>query len=190
MDLDVIKQDVKDQLTEHRFAHTLRVMDTAVDLSKRYNESIPNAKLAAIFHDYAKYFDQTIMRQIIVETDLPNDLLDYHHELWHGPVASHIIKEKYGVQTSDVRNAIKYHTTGRACMSQLEKIIFLADYIEPGRQFPGVEEVREVAYEDLTKACWMAAKNTTMYLISKNNTIYPDSIHAYNDLRNQINGGI
>ncbi|BAC13940.1 bis(5'-nucleosyl)-tetraphosphatase (symmetrical) YqeK [Oceanobacillus iheyensis] len=190
MDLDVIKQDVQAQLTEHRFAHTLRVVDTAVELSKRFNESIRNAELAAIFHDYAKYYNQSTMKQIIIETDLPNDLLNYHHELWHGPVASHIIKEKYGVETTDVLNAIKYHTTGRANMSQLEKIIFLADYIEPGRQFPGVEEVRKLAQEDLTKACWMAAKNTTMYLISKNNTIYPDSIHAYNDLRNQINGGI
>src|SRR5690606_29604756 len=127
--------------------------------------------------------------RIIKTTYLPKDLLLYHHELWHGPVASFMIEQEYGVEDEAIKKAIYYHTTGRANMSDLELIVFVADYIEPGRSFPGLDEVRDMAQKDLVGAAWMVSRNTINYLMEKKNSIYPDTFHAYNDLTRLLNGG-
>lgn len=178
---------VKPYLTKKRFEHTLRVRDTAKQLAERYQSSSEQAELAAVFHDYCKYRPLDEMERVIKSTTLPKDLLKHHHELWHGPVASVLIEREYGIDNPEVRQAIYSHTTGSAHMSKLEMIIFLADYIEPGRDFPGVDQVREVATKDLEKACWMALRNTIEFLMRKNATIYPDTFYAYNDLTMLIN---
>ncbi|TFJ94053.1 bis(5'-nucleosyl)-tetraphosphatase (symmetrical) YqeK [Lentibacillus salicampi] len=180
---------VRPHLKQERFDHTLRVADTAVALAEKYKESADQMELAAILHDYAKYFPLEDMRQIIKESDLPQDLLLYHHELWHGPVASVIIASEHGITDVNVKNAIRYHTTGRAGMNQFETILFIADYIEPGRSFPGVKDVRETAKTDLNSAAQMALSNTIQFLAGKQGTIYPDTFFAYNDLTMRLNGG-
>ncbi|ALX48143.1 bis(5'-nucleosyl)-tetraphosphatase (symmetrical) YqeK [Lentibacillus amyloliquefaciens] len=180
---------VKPHLKQARFDHTLRVRETAAELAEMYDEDIEKIRLAAILHDYAKYFPLDKMKKIIEESEMPNDLLDFHHELWHGPVASVIIKEEHGVTDTDIRNAIHYHTTGRADMTKFETILFVADYIEPGRSFPGVEEVRETAKTDLNRAAWMTLRNTIQFLVGKHVTVYPDTFYAYNNLTLRINGG-
>src|SRR5699024_5245340 len=111
---------VKPHLTKERFDHTLRVAQTAVKLAEVYNESTEKAELAAIFHDYAKYRPLAELRRWIGQSYLPKDLLDYHHELWHGPVGAMLIEREYGIKDTDVQNAIYYHTTGKANMSKLE----------------------------------------------------------------------
>lgn len=190
MNLDNVKSDLKSRLTEARYEHTLRVAETALELADRFDESADRAQIAALLHDYCKYDSLEEMKKTILkEADLPDLLLSFHHELWHGPVASVRMKEIYLVTDQEVLDAIKYHTTGRANMTKLDKIIFLADYIEPGRSFPGLDEVRETAKADLTKACYQAARNTVQFLMKKNRSVYPDSFHAYNDLNQQVFGG-
>jgi predicted HD superfamily hydrolase involved in NAD metabolism len=117
-----------------------------------------------------------------LDKKLDTALLDYHPELWHGPVAASIVQERMGIRDEDVLNAIRYHTTGRAGMTRLEKIIYLADYIEPGRQFPGLDEVRELAEKDLDSAVKKAIGNTIIFLVEKSAPIFPDTFKAYNDL--------
>ncbi|MFD1066317.1 bis(5'-nucleosyl)-tetraphosphatase (symmetrical) YqeK [Oceanobacillus locisalsi] len=191
MDIENLKVDLKERLTGGRYEHTLRVTDTAIKLAENFGESVENAKIAALLHDYCKCDPLEDMKQTIEsDSNLPDSLLSFHHELWHGPVASVRIEEKYGVTNQAVKDAIFFHTTGRANMTKLDKIIFLADYTEPGRNFPGVDEVRATAETDLTKACYQAARNTVRFLMEKNNTVYPDSFHAYNDLNQQVFGGI
>src|SRR5699024_293684 len=180
---------VRPHLKQARFQHTLRVAETAVALAEKNNEPAGKVELASILHDFAKYFPLEDMRRVINESELPKDLLLYHHELWHGPVASVIMEQEYGIADEDIKNAIRYHTTGRDGMSQFETILFVADYIEPGRSFPGVEEVREAANSDLYRAAWMALRNTIQFLISKHGTVYPDTFYAYNDLTIHLNGG-
>lgn len=181
---------VKPHLTEKRLAHTIRVADTAVKLANRFDDSEERAELAALFHDYAKYRSLEELKHWIVKSNFPKDLLEYHHELWHGPVGSLLIEFEHGISDPIVQNAIYYHTTGRANMSNMDMILFVADYIEPGRDFPGLNQVREAAKEDLTRAAWMVSRNTIHYLMSKNNAIYPDTFYAYNDLTRKINGGM
>lgn len=181
---------VKKQLTEHRYQHTIGVMETAVELAKRYGADEKKAELAAIFHDYAKFRPKEEMKQIILEQNMPNDLLSYNTELWHAPVGAYLVQTEVGIQDEDILKAIRYHTSGRADMTLLEKIVYVADYIEPGRIFQGVEEVRALAQQDLDQALLQALKNTVQFLLKKNQPIYPDTIHTYNALIMKKKGGI
>ncbi|MFD1736642.1 bis(5'-nucleosyl)-tetraphosphatase (symmetrical) YqeK [Bacillus salitolerans] len=187
---------VKNQLTEHRYQHTIGVMETAVVLARQYKVDEKKAEMAAIFHDYAKFRPKDEMRQIILEQQMPQELLRFDTELWHAPVGAFLVEKEVGIKDLDILNAIKYHTSGRENMTTLEKVIYLADYIEPGRKFPGVVEVRELAKHDLNGAVIESVKNTIQFLLNRNHTVYPDTLFTYNGLiqeykngRNSINEG-
>ncbi|WHX99387.1 bis(5'-nucleosyl)-tetraphosphatase (symmetrical) YqeK [Neobacillus sp. DY30] len=173
---------VKEQLTDHRYQHTLGVMETAIALAQKYGADEKKAEIAAIFHDYAKFRPKDEMKQIILDQNFPRDLLDYHAELWHAPAGAYLVETEVGIKDRDVLDAIRYHTSGRPGMTLLEKIIYLADYIEPGRHFPGVDEVRVLSKENLETALIQAVKNTILFLMKKNQPVYPDSFLTYNDL--------
>ncbi|MBO8156012.1 MAG: bis(5'-nucleosyl)-tetraphosphatase (symmetrical) YqeK [Bacillaceae bacterium] len=188
MDVKKALQIVKPYLKPDRFEHTKRVVVTAVKLSEWYGEDVNKAEIAAAFHDYAKNRPKEYLKRWITkEKTLPKDLLYFHHELWHGPVGALLVEREFGIADSDILNAIRYHTTGRISMTKLEKIVFLADYIEPGRKFPGVDMARSLAREDLDQACQFALKNTIQFLMEKQQPIYPDTFFAYNDLTSKLN---
>jgi predicted HD superfamily hydrolase involved in NAD metabolism len=173
---------VKVQLTEHRYVHTIGVMETAIELANRFGADEKKAELAAIFHDYAKFRPKEEMKKIIVEQELPSDLLLHNEELWHAPVGAYLVEREAGIKDLEILNAIRFHTSGRPNMTLLEKIIYVADYIEPGRHFPGVEEVRDMAKESLNEALIKAIQNTIVFLMKKKQPIYPDTFLTYNDL--------
>ena len=186
MDQNKALELVRQQLPDKRYNHTLGVMESAQELAERYGADIEKAKLAAIFHDYAKYRPLDEMEEIIKKEHLPQDLLNYNTELWHAPVGAIPVKKEADLHDEEILSAIRNHTSGCTGMSKLDKIIYLADYIEPGRSFPGVDEVRALALQSLDKAVLQAMGNTIIFLIKKNQTIYPDTFHAYNDLAMQI----
>jgi len=190
MKIEEARQIIKPIMTNKRYEHTLRVAETAVELAKIYDADLYEAELAALLHDYAKCLELDELRRWIETNPLPKDLLLHHYELWHGPVGALMVKRKFGINQQAILDAIHYHTTGRAHMSKLDMIIFLADYIEPGRDFPGLEEVREIGKTNLEKGCWLASRNTIQYLMAKKSAIYPESFHAYNDLTTKIYGGM
>ncbi|WP_019720540.1 bis(5'-nucleosyl)-tetraphosphatase (symmetrical) YqeK [Heyndrickxia coagulans] len=173
---------VKAQLTERRYIHTLGVAESAVRLAEKYHADRKKAELAAIFHDYAKFRPEEEMKQIIIDQKMDERLLSFHHELWHAPVGAYLVEKEAGITDREVLDAIKYHTSGRAGMTLLEKIVYLADYIEPGRNFPGVEEARRLAGKDLDEAVLYAARHTIAFLIGRNQPVFPDTIALYNDL--------
>lgn len=173
---------VKEQLTEHRYQHTIGVMETALVLAKQHGADEKKAELSAIFHDYAKFRPKEEMKQIIIQEKMPKELLVHNTELWHAPVGAYLVKKEVGITDPDILDAIKYHTSGRPGMTVLEKVIYLADYIEPSRHFPGVDEVRELAKEDLDSALIKALQNTILFIMKKDQPVYPDTFHTYNDL--------
>ncbi|MCY7860172.1 bis(5'-nucleosyl)-tetraphosphatase (symmetrical) YqeK [Bacillus haynesii] len=175
---------VQEQLTEQRYIHTVGVMETAVKLAERFGADVKKAETAAIFHDYAKFRPKEEMKQIILDGGGPLEVLDFHHELWHAPAGAALVKTEVGITDEDILSAIRFHTSGRPNMTLLEKVIYVADYIEPGRRFPGVEEVRTLAEEDLDSALIQALKNTIIFLISKNQAVYPETVATYNALVN------
>jgi predicted HD superfamily hydrolase involved in NAD metabolism len=178
---------VREQMTEHRFIHTLGVADTAVKLARKYGANENEADLAGLLHDYCKYWEKEQMERVIVQADsIPNELLMYDKELWHAPVGAYIVEKELGIQNKDVVSAICFHTSGRENMSLLEKIVWLSDYIEPNRVFPGVEEVRAIAEKDLDQALIKAFGNTISFLAKQGRKIYPITLEAYNYLIDQV----
>ncbi|NQD66618.1 HD domain-containing protein [Bacillus haikouensis] len=182
MDRDTALEMVKEQLTEHRYVHTCGVMETAIMLARKYGADEKKAETAAIFHDYAKFRDKKEMKQIIEKEGLPKDLLEYNSELWHAPVGAILVEREAGIADREILDAIRFHTSGNDHMSILDKVIYLADYIEPNRHFPGVEEVRETARESLDEAILQALQNTMVFLMKKKQAIYPDTFRFYNKL--------
>lgn len=182
MNRDEALQIVKQKMPEKRYFHTLGVMESAIELAKRYGADATKAEQAAIFHDYAKFRDKEEMRHIILDQGMAKNLLDFHHELWHAPVGAYLVKKEVGIADKEILDAIAYHTSGRVNMTLLDKIIYLADYIEPSRVHSGVEEVRELAKESLDRAVIQAVCNTIHFLMSKGQAIYPDTFYTYNDL--------
>lgn len=180
--------EVKKLLPEKRYVHTLGVVESAIELAGRYGADKEKAELAAIYHDIAKFFPVDVLKEFIeTHKEIPGDVLKYHPSLWHAPVGAIYVKEQFNVQDTEILDAITYHTTGREGMTLLDKIVFLADYIEPGRRFPGVDEVRQMAEEDLDLALAKALANTTQFLVENYKQVFPDTISAYNDLI-KING--
>ena len=182
MDRNLALLKVKDQLTEHRYNHTLGVMESAIALAKRYGADEKKAELAAIFHDYAKFRPKEEMKQHIIDQGMPVELLRYNSELWHAPVGAFLVHKEAGIEDEEILDAIRYHTSGRVGMTLLEKVIYLADYIEPGRHFPGVEEVREIAKTSLDHALIKSIQNTIFFLMKKDQPIFPATFNTYNDL--------
>lgn len=181
MDRETALKIVRPQLTEKRLDHSVRVTDTAVDLAKQFGADVKKAELAGIVHDYAKFRPLDEMKGIIERNDnINSDLVNYGEALWHAPVGAYLLRIEAGIDDDEILSAVAYHTTGRINMTLLEKVIFLADYIEPGRNFPGLDEVRKLADEDLDAAVAQALSNTIQFLLQQKQKVYPETIAAYN----------
>ena len=113
--------------------------------------------------------------------------LTYSPLVWHAPAGAIVAKKDYQIEDLEILNAIKYHTTGKAAMTTLEKIVFLADYIEPGRSQPGVERIRQLATEDLNVAVAQTLSDMVAYLgVKGNGDIHPDTLAAYEYYRQYL----
>ncbi len=168
---------------EKRFVHILGVVDTSEKLAEFYGEDIQKARLAAYLHDLAKSMESKDLISLIEANgyELSQEDKDMP-ELLHG-LAGGILGEKImEIKDEEVFNAARYHTTGRVGMNLLEKIVFLADYIEPNRSFPGVEEIRELAYKDIDEALLRAFDNTIVHVIKKGRPLHSRTIRSRNYL--------
>lgn len=173
---------VKAEMPERRWTHTLGVMETSIILAERFGGDPERAERAAILHDVAKYWPTARMETMIKEHGLPEELLRYDKELWHAPVGAFVAERDYGVSDPEILDAIRYHTSGRERMTLMDRIVCLADYMEPGRDFPGVKHIRELAEHSLNKALLAGFDSTIMYLLQQGRRIFPLTIAARNDL--------
>ncbi|WP_432776702.1 bis(5'-nucleosyl)-tetraphosphatase (symmetrical) YqeK [Brevibacillus gelatini] len=173
---------IRAQMHEKRYQHTLGVARSARELAERYGADPAKAELAGLLHDYCKCWPVEKMFEILVRHDMPTELLEGEKELWHAFAGAIVIQYDLGVTDPDILQAVRYHTTGRAGMSLLEKVVCVADYIEPNRSFPGVEKIRALADKDLDAALALALGGTIQFLIEKQKTVYPLTLIAYNDL--------
>jgi predicted HD superfamily hydrolase involved in NAD metabolism len=182
MDRKQLIDAVKAQMPAKRWEHTLGVMETAVLLARAYGCDADKAHLAALLHDVCKYWPVNDQRDMIRDNGLPADLLDYDKELWHAHAGAFIAQRDYGIDDEEVLDAIRYHTTGRKLMTLLEKVVCLADFMEPGRDFPGVHNIREIAEHNVDKALLAAFDGTIIFLLEKGKKVYPLTIEARNRL--------
>jgi predicted HD superfamily hydrolase involved in NAD metabolism len=186
MNRDALMESVKRQMPAKRWEHTLGVIETSGLLAHKYGADPVKADVAAILHDYVKYWPVEKMRQVIVEQRLPGDLLSYDKELWHAPVGASVVSREFGIDDEEILNAIRYHTSGRERMTVLDKVVCLADYIEPGRDFPGVNEIRELAKHNLEQALIAGFDSTLQYLLKLGKKIYPLTLLARNSLLEEL----
>ncbi|KHL92241.1 phosphohydrolase [Paenibacillus sp. IHB B 3415] len=179
---EALIEAVSDQMPDKRWKHTLGVMESSVKLAQRYGADPERAETAAILHDVAKYWPVERMREIIEQNGLSTELLKYDKQLWHAEVGAFAAEHDYGITDTEVLDAIRYHTSGRENMSLLEKIVCLADYIEPGRDFPGVDEIRRLAKVSLEEGLIAGLDSTISLLLEKRRIVFPLTVLARNDL--------
>lgn len=167
-DVPKIRKELEKKLDSKRYEHTLGVAYTAAALAMKYGEDPNKAILAGLLHDCAKCMSNEKRIKICREHQIPiNEAEQKNPFLLHAKAGSFLAEKKYGVSDRDVLNAVLYHTTGRPEMTLLEKIIYIADYMEPGRkQAPRLEEIRKMAFEDLDRALLWILEDTLHYLES------------------------
>lgn len=186
MDLEYIRADLKNKLKMSRYLHSVGVEEVAHDLAVIHNCDTDKAVTAGILHDCAKYLsDEELVRECR-NFKLPVTEIEIRCSyLLHAKVGAAYANYIYGIKDEEILKAITYHTTGRPSMTLLEKIIYLADYIEPNRKpLPRIQEIRVAAYENLEQAVYMATENVLNYLKSKGQEIDNLTVETYEFYKN------
>ncbi len=180
-DIKKIRKAMEKAQDEKRYEHTLGVTYIAAALAMRYDESVKNAELAGLLHDCAKCLSDEKRLAICKKHNISvNDVERRNPFLLHAKVGSFLAMDEYHVRDLDVINAILNHTTGRPEMSRLEKIIFVADYIEPSRKSaPNLREIRKLAFIDLDAALLRILGDILDYLHSTDGEIDPMTQKTY-----------
>lgn len=166
-----------------RFRHSRDVSRTAVRLAERWGADIEKARIAGILHDCARSLKGEALLSAVKEFGLmPSELELAQPALLHAPLGALLAQERFGVKDPEILQAIRRHTTGAAEMTLLDKIIYLADYIEPGRNFPGVEKIREMAAHSLGEALLEAYNRTIVFVVAGDGLLHPDTVAGRNFL--------
>ena len=170
----------KSNMTEDRFEHCIGVSRTAKRLAELNQYDADKAALAGFIHDYAKQVSVKEYREVIKTKGFDQDLLSWNRSIWHGIVGTYFIQRDLKITDTEILTAVRRHTTADVEMTTLDKIVFMADYIEPGRSFPGVEEARKITYANIDRGVGYQLAHTLEFLIEKRNKIYPRTLDAYN----------
>lgn len=180
-DFEKVRKKMEKELDAKRFEHTLGVSYTAAALAMCHQEDIFKAQTAGLLHDCAKCMSNEKKLEICEKHHIKVTEIEKQNPfLLHAKVGSYLAKKRYHIEDEDILNAILNHTTGRPGMSKLEKIIYIADYIEPGRKHaPNLPEVRELAFHDLDKALLQILEDTLEYLQSIESPIDPLTQRTY-----------
>lgn len=186
--LRLLSGQLSEELDKKRYAHTLGVAYTAVSLAMAHGTDMYNAYLAGLLHDNAKCISSEKKRKLCKKYDIVlNKAEDKNPDLLHAKLGAIRAREKYHVEDRAVLEAIKYHTTGKPAMTELEKIIYIADYIEPNRKMlPGLPEIRTTAFRDLNRAMVLILKNTLAYLREKGVFIDPMTLETYEYYKEEL----
>ena len=163
-----LRKKVKDVMTKSRYEHTLGVEFTAASLAMRYEIDIDKAEIAGLLHDCAKCIDDEDKLDECKKYKIElTDVEKRNPFLIHSKLGAVYANKLYGIDDEEIISAIRFHTTGKPDMTILEKIIFIADYIEPGRdKAPNLQEIRKMSFMDIDEAMYMILKDTLEYLES------------------------
>jgi len=181
MPIEEIKEKLKQMLSEKRYKHSIGVMEASRKLSGIYGVNIDKAVLAGLIHDCARDLSVDETFSYCGKYDIKIDsFMKKNPQLLHGKVGSFMAQELFGVKDPGVLLAVENHTMGREGMDKLSSIVFVSDYIEDGRSFPGVDEIRRIAEVSLEKAVVACLDCTISYLIKKGMAIHPQTINTRN----------
>lgn len=168
-----IQHTLKKELDENRYHHTLGVMYTSASMAMRYDVDVQKALYAGLLHDCAKCIPNDKKIRLCGKYGLPVSQVEKENpSLLHAKLGASLANKKYNVQDEEILRAIESHTTGRPAMTMLEKIVYIADYIEPGRRkLPNMAEVRRLAFCDIDECLYRILKDSLVYLNSRHITV-------------------
>ena len=180
-----MQKKLKKYMDEPRFQHTMGVMYTAASLAMCYGVDLERAQIAGLLHDSAKCVPNAKKLKLCRENHIPVSEIELKApHLLHAPLGAYIAKEKYHVEDEQILSAIAWHTTGKPDMTMLEKIIFVADYIEPLRtKAPDLARIRMLAFSDLDRAVYTILRDTLDYLKEEKACLDNQTVVAYNYYR-------
>lgn len=183
MNIDSYKKIIKSRMSDYRYKHSVNVAKEAVRLAKKYGADEEKAAIAGILHDITK--ENTKEEQLQIMTDggiILDDVQKISSKLWHGISGSVYMRDKLDITDEDILNAVKYHTTGRAGMSVLEKVIFVADFTSEERDYSGIRTIRKKANKSLEEAMLYGLQFTLKDLSKRALIIHPDALACYNEI--------
>lgn len=187
MNIDYLKSELKKVLSEKRFNHSIKVLEVSLDLAEIYKVDKEKVAIAALLHDYCKEYP----REELIETCrkyFPEETCAYLNagQILHSFAGAHFVEKCLKISDSDILNAIKYHTTGREQMELIEKIVYLADAIEPTRSYAHVDEIRKLAKENIDLAILFEVNRKIEHLISTDSIIHHNTIELRNWLITEV----
>ncbi|PIS31246.1 phosphohydrolase [Candidatus Saganbacteria bacterium CG08_land_8_20_14_0_20_45_16] len=178
---EVILKRLRQALGQERFKHSQRVEATVLSLAAKYQIPLAKASLAGLLHDYARQFDRPGFLRAAKKAKLTLDPISRQEpKLLHAPLGAIMVRQDFGIKDKAVLSAISRHTTGAPAMSQLEKIVYLADHIEEKRHFSGLADIRKLAFKDLDQAIVKLASNMIEFLLKKQLPVHPATVETRN----------
>lgn len=185
MDIRKIQSYLQKKMDQKRFDHTLGVMYTAAALAMQEGYSVSEAMYAGLLHDCAKTKSTEKQYKLCDKYEIELTSIEKQNPaLIHAKLGAYLAKTKYGIESKEIIEAIWYHTTGKPAMNTLEKIIYVADYIEPNRILPDVEMLRNVAFRDLDQALYMILEMSVKHLQDSNKLIDEMTLKTYEYYKN------
>lgn len=180
---EAVIDKIKNFLTPYRFEHTLRVAETAEKMALKTGSDPANARMAALLHDRAKSLSQDELISLARKSEWEIDEMEFVLcQTLHAPVSADLAKKEFDVYNREILEAIRFHTIGYPGMSRLAKIIYAADTIEPGRDFPGVELLRRKMSGPLDNLILAVCNHSIKYNINRGRLIHPNTLLLRNDL--------
>ncbi len=186
---DECRKTLKDSISNRRYLHSIGVSNTSACLAMKYGCDIYSALIAGLLHDCAKGLKENDLIKKCEEAGIKITDVEYANpELLHAKAGSVVAKEKYGISDNGILGAIRCHTTGRPEMTLLEKIVFVADYIEPNRtNLPMLEDVRKLAFDDIDRSVCLLCRLTLDHLKDNAKSIDPQTMKTYEYYKELIN---
>lgn len=181
MDFEQIKEQLLKTLSKSRFEHSMAVSDTAARLARRYGVNEEKAALAGLVHDCAKEFKNEILLKMCADYGLElDDVMLSEQKLIHARLGAKYAKHEFGINDEDIYDAVFYHTTAKANMPLLTKIIYVADFIEPNRSFECVDLLRAKAFDKIDLAILDGLDYTINKTVFKKRMLHPETVDARN----------
>lgn len=180
LSIEAVEKKLRGMLSEKRYLHSLGVMETAEKMAHRFGEDPEKARLAGLLHDCAKDIDKDEMLVLCKQLDVPLDPVKREQRgLIHADLGARLLETEFGITDPEIISAVKYHTLGRENMTNLEKILYLADIIEPNRRpFEGIEALRSLCESNLNCAMLFAIERSIEHVLHRHKKLHSQTLAA------------